>query len=451
MQTLTLHLDICYLLGNEFDNYTHLLANGVVVERYVVITPEELANIATQENCGLLIKQFSDDLVKLLSGNIFSYVAVDVSSIAERDELYAAYCDLRQFTQSLFFAGFDGEISRLYDCSNKIEISVIFPVYNVAQYLERCFENFFKFKHPFIELIAVDDGSTDDSRVILAELQKKDLRIKVLAKQNGGCASARMFGLQQASGRYVVFIDPDDFVEHDFLLKLHQAAIFSACQVVQCGYNHFYNNTQVQEAVIENSILENYYVPQYSAVPFYDLLRTNTPAVWRRLYLREFLISNNIEFPVEIRRFDDLPFFIHVFIHCTSFMVLPECLYNYQVNRPGQDLLIDDERLFVLFDIFDSLQLRYINHSDRDVILANLLVCRLNSHLWALKMLKVELIDDYICRMLVDSKIHLEHFVASFKAIYIHYGIVSIANLLFIGLKTRQKWLVKLAIRIFRK
>jgi hypothetical protein len=66
-------------------------------------------------------------------------------------------------------------------------------------------------------------------------------------------------------------------------------------------------------------------------------------------------------------------------------------------------------------------------------------------------MLKVELIDDYICRMLVDSKIHLEHFVASFKAIYIHYGIVSIANLLFIGLKTRQKWLVKLAIRIFRK
>ena len=93
---------------------------------------------------------------------------------------------------------------------------MIFPIYNSAPYLAKCFQNFFNFKPDFIEFIAVNDGSPDNALEILENFQKTEKRLKIFNKPNAGAASTRMFGLEKAKGKYINFIDPDDFVEENF-------------------------------------------------------------------------------------------------------------------------------------------------------------------------------------------------------------------------------------------
>lgn len=92
------------------------------------------------------------------------------------------------------------------------KISVIVPVYNVEKYLERCVESIFKQTYKNIEIILVDDGSTDNSGKICDKFLKKDERVKVIHKENGGLSDARNAGLEILSGKYIMFVDSDDWI-----------------------------------------------------------------------------------------------------------------------------------------------------------------------------------------------------------------------------------------------
>ena len=103
-------------------------------------------------------------------------------------------------------------------------ISVIVPVYNVEQYLERCVESIRNQTYSNLEIVLVDDGSPDRCPVLCEELKKADPRIKVVHKENGGLSSARNAGLLEAAGEYVWFVDSDDWIEPDALALLQAAA-----------------------------------------------------------------------------------------------------------------------------------------------------------------------------------------------------------------------------------
>ena len=95
------------------------------------------------------------------------------------------------------------------------KISVIIPVYNVSQYLHRCVDSVINQTYSDLEIILVDDGSPDDCPIICDEYSKKDARVKVIHKPNGGLSSARNAGLDIATGEYVGFVDSDDWIEED--------------------------------------------------------------------------------------------------------------------------------------------------------------------------------------------------------------------------------------------
>lgn len=101
-------------------------------------------------------------------------------------------------------------------------ISVIVPVYNVSKYLPKCLNSILNQSYTNLEVIVINDGSTDDSGAICEEFQGKDSRIKVIHKKNGGLSSARNAGLEVASGEFVGFIDSDDWIERDFFALLHE-------------------------------------------------------------------------------------------------------------------------------------------------------------------------------------------------------------------------------------
>ena len=99
-------------------------------------------------------------------------------------------------------------------------ISIIVPIYNIKEYLERCVDSILAQTYENIEVLLVDDGSTDGTSLLVDELRKKDSRIRVFHKENRGSSSARNLGLQHAVGSYVWFVDPDDFIRPDCMKKI---------------------------------------------------------------------------------------------------------------------------------------------------------------------------------------------------------------------------------------
>lgn len=118
-------------------------------------------------------------------------------------------------------------------------ISVIVPVYNVEEYLRECIESIIIQIYSNLEIILVDDGSTDNSGIICDEYAEIDYRIRVIHKQNGGLSSARNIGIQSASGEYIGFVDSDDIIDQDMFSEMISAAKNYNADIVICGIQYF--------------------------------------------------------------------------------------------------------------------------------------------------------------------------------------------------------------------
>lgn len=114
-------------------------------------------------------------------------------------------------------------------------ISIIVPVYNIIEYLPRCVESLRKQTYDKIEILLVDDGSTDGTSALCDALAAEDVRIRVFHKQNGGSSSARNLGIQEATGEYLGFVDSDDYVEPDMYERLLQAIETTHLPIAQTG------------------------------------------------------------------------------------------------------------------------------------------------------------------------------------------------------------------------
>jgi len=115
-------------------------------------------------------------------------------------------------------------------------ISVIIPIYNVSEYLERCVNSVQGQSYKNLEIILVDDGSTDGSETICNDLEKHDSRIKVVRQKNLGVASARNAGLDASTGEYISFVDSDDYVHPDFIKYLYSKLIENDCEISICSF-----------------------------------------------------------------------------------------------------------------------------------------------------------------------------------------------------------------------
>jgi len=275
-----------------------------------------------------------------------------------------------------------------------IELSVIFPVYNVAPYIERCLKSVTAWKADYVEFIFVSDGSKDESVDIIKKWMEQDNRIRLIEKENGGCASARQVGLEQASGKYIGFIDPDDFVDENMYHKLLKAAMCGSFDISLCGYNEYYENTgKIKPA--DDSLWYPYLDGCYDSEKIHELITYCRVAIWRGIYRKEFLERNKIGFYTDLRRFDDLPYKVETFAFAKSVVMIPEYLYYYRLEREGQDVAADDERLYVHFDIFEHLNQSIGSTKDQRLI-DNLQMCKIQTHRYALSKIRKEFRNEYL-------------------------------------------------------
>lgn len=212
---------------------------------------------------------------------------------------------------------------------SKISVSVIVPVYNVEQYLEKCLDSLVNQTLADIEIIVVNDGSTDKSADIIRSYQSRYSNIVVVEKQNGGLSSARNAGMDCAKGEYIGFVDADDYVEHDMFRLLYDATQANSADVAICGYyrNDIHNNIEKVPAL---NIDVPYNRRHDSDYYIFDL----SPYAWNKIFSRDMIVSSGIRFP-EGRVYEDIPTVFPWLSKANLITVVDTPLYHYAINRNG--------------------------------------------------------------------------------------------------------------------
>ena len=170
-------------------------------------------------------------------------------------------------------------------------ISIVVPVYNVEAYIRRCLDSIINQSMKEFEVLVVDDGSTDNSGKICDEYALKDLRIKVYHQKNGGIARARNFGLKKARGKYIMFIDSDDYVEKDFCLVPYGLAEKNNADIVI--FNHWHVDLQGNKIQRKKAKIDDGSVDKGLAINL--ITEFVTVVVWNKLYKKE--LFDNVVFP----------------------------------------------------------------------------------------------------------------------------------------------------------
>ena len=223
-------------------------------------------------------------------------------------------------------------------------VSIIVPVYNTEQYLKRCVDSILAQSYKNIEIILVDDGSTDGSGEICDFYAEQDERIQVVHKTNEGVAQARNTALKLSKGNYIGFVDSDDYIQKNMFGKLLTKMISAKADIAICGYTEFGNNSA------SHTYCEAVY-PENKAMQL--LLKNRIESfTWNKLYRAEIL--KKLEFPPGYR-YEDVLIMHKVFQNAKRIITIPDCLYFYNIR---EDSITGSTRFNKSREFIDSLDKR---------------------------------------------------------------------------------------------
>ncbi len=211
------------------------------------------------------------------------------------------------------------------------KVSIIVPVYNVAPYLTRCLSSLAAQTLDAVEVLVINDGSTDNSPSIIDDfVGRYPHRFRSFVKPNGGPSSARNMGIENARGEYVGFVDGDDWVDPDMYLELFSKANTTDADIVVCGYvsvdlasNGRRYHRQGWSTQFGMSMRDNHEYPLFVA-----------PYACNKLFRRALIVETGIRFP-ESLLFEDIPFTYSILVHANKVEKVQRALYMYARSRPG--------------------------------------------------------------------------------------------------------------------
>lgn len=216
-------------------------------------------------------------------------------------------------------------------------LSVIVPIYNVEKYLDKCIKSIVEQSYKNLEVILVDDGSTDKSREICNVWREKDPRVRVIYKKNNGLVSARQTGLELASGEYIANVDSDDWIESDMYQSLMELAICNDSDLVTSGLIRDYEN----HSVIEE---EKISAGTYTGEALYQLKKKvidtdcffNTRInmhITNKIFRKERLLKYQMDVPIEAKVGEDADVTYPYIFESRSISVSGKCFYHYVMRK----------------------------------------------------------------------------------------------------------------------
>lgn len=238
-----------------------------------------------------------------------------------------------------------------------VDISIIVPIYNASKYLKKCLDSLVNQTKKELEFILINDGSTDDSESIIKSYS--DTRIKYFKRSNHGIGKTRNFGINNASGKYIMFLDSDDYLEKNACEVLYKKIDKEKLDVVVCDFYRVDSNSKEVEKIISfknTSLKDN---PNL-------LLHINL-APWNKIYRSDLLKDNNIKF-IEDLKYEDAPFVALSLLKSKKIGKVDKTLINYTIHD-SSETTVRDKRVFDIIKIVDIIR-NYFKDDDwsREVI-----------------------------------------------------------------------------------
>ena len=221
-----------------------------------------------------------------------------------------------------------------------VKVSVIVPVYNVEKYLRRCLESLVSQTLKEIQIIVVDDGSTDRSSHIIQEFQQKHSQIECYKKENGGLSDARNYGMQYATGTYVAFLDADDYVEPLMYQHMYEKAQKEESDMVECNFYWTYPKKEKKDMGVK------YFGAK-------EMLEKARVVAWNKLYRRDVLQKANVTFPKGLQ-YEDIEFFYEVIPYIERVSFIKQAMVHY-VQRKNSISNTQDKKVGDIFLIWNHI------------------------------------------------------------------------------------------------
>lgn len=225
------------------------------------------------------------------------------------------------------------------------DISIIVPIYNAEKFIEKCINSLLNQTKQELEFILINDGSTDNTESIIKKYTDK--RIKYFKNKNQGIGKTRNFGISKAKGKYLMFIDSDDYITENACEELYQKAKTSKADIVVCDFYKIYDNKKQEEIKL----------PSFKTTSLKDnpnILIDINLAPWNKLYKTSLIKENNIKF-VEGIKYEDAPFVAEALDKSNKIAKLDKYL-NYYVIHGNSETTVRDERVFDILKIVDLIR-----------------------------------------------------------------------------------------------
>lgn len=204
-----------------------------------------------------------------------------------------------------------------------MNISLIIPIYNASSYLSSTLEALLLPSSPSLEIILVDDGSTDASPSICDEYAEKDERIRVLHEPHSGVAHSRQVGLEAAKGVYILYVDADDQVEPDMIADMYQEAVTQKADMVLCDYRELTYDGEVYRKQEPTALSGEVILEDILSGKLYG-------ALWNKMMRREWLLQTKASFPLELTMREDLIFLSLCLPYASKIAYIPKAYYSYE-------------------------------------------------------------------------------------------------------------------------
>ena len=293
-------------------------------------------------------------------------------------------------------------------------MSIIIPVYNTEKYLSDCLDSIINQTLSDIEIICINDGSTDNSLEILNKYANKDSRIKIFSKKNEGQATARNKGIKEATGEYIAFVDSDDFVDLDIFKKLYNHAKKNRLDIDMCKISVFDNETsEIDDNVWYYSlgVFRNFNKKIFSHNDTKEFTCEIAVTPYNKIYKKSFLDKNNILFP-EGYIFEDEAFFFDAYLNAKRVSILNENLYYYRINRKGSTVEKTSEKdysdIVEVFKLIREIFIETGNFENYKTLLYNRFI---HLELWRFSETSQEYKESFFYKLKED----LEHILLDFS------------------------------------
>lgn len=262
-----------------------------------------------------------------------------------------------------------------------MKVSIIVPIYNVEKYVDMCVESLLVQSYKNIEILLIDDGSTDRSKNICEKYKMNDSRIKLYSQKNSGVSSARNLGLRCSTGDYIMFVDSDDWVEKNYVEKMMKN--ISKCDCAICGYYEEYKNKTFNHRVSVEPLFEK------SEEAIIKVLNNNYGGyIYNKIFKRKILLENNIIFDKNVHMCEDMLFVVQYLTKCNNVYASNDSLYHYRM-RKSSAVWQKNNKYITVFTSYDL-----IENLVKSINIDYLIDCkRLNSYFMLNSKLKKKLIS----------------------------------------------------------